>query len=661
MKRGYCKLAHSLINDDTYRETLDRWYKEGVEGIVVNHVFGEGYLKDEKAWERLNDCIDYAKKLGMNVWLYDERGYPSGKAGTYVVDKNPNYQAKGLTYLMRDRLRAGEVFEFDLPEDLDRIVYACIEKEWESFPIPFEERHILFKDVEAHDRIHILCERKLHEGSIAASSSTSEKYVNIIDKEAIKCFLDVTHEEYDKHIPDLWEKVDAIFTDEPALAESYVYHEVAKNMWWSKGYKYASISWVDGFEKEFERDHGYNPLEVGHWLFRGDDEEEEIARIHYRQTLARLVGENFFGQIQDWCERHGTKLSGHINNEEYIHEHVLYYGNLFTTLDKMGYIGMDILNGCIEELIHKDRRFIGNKFVGSLARIRDKSDVVMVELCPHRDLAFVNFTQIKCVTSYLYFCGVNYVNSYWNAPNAEESIEFSNYLKFLYANLGEKKKDGKIAIYYPIETMQALVKPLCVPHEDIYRSKEHTIGRLEEGIRDLAMDIWAKGLDFEFVDTAALEQGCMQGKKFVISGMEFSVLLMPGVKYLSEEAYLRIFELKKAGFPVCWLGAFDYFTVFDNRGQSCRIKVDNKPYTDLSCLKKVENLIKWTSKNRLLYSEFIKDGKVTGMFVNIDDREKEIVFKKARGITVIRFQGEEGAVSAVKVKPYETIFVKKSI
>lgn len=659
MNRGYCMMEHWLIEMANYKEYLSDLHKKGIEGIVVNHVWNEGYLKDEEAWKRLNDIIDYAKELGMNVWLYDERGYPSGKAGRLVIESDPDYQAKGLTYLMRDRIAEGEKFDFKLPDDLEKIVYVYVERGGESFPIPFEERSIKFEDTRPHDSIHIFCERKIYEGSIAASSSTDEKYVNIMNKDAIKRFIEITYDAYGKNIPDFGGKIDAVFTDEPALAESYVYHEVAKDMWWSMGYKYATLSWCDGFEKEFEKDHGYNVLTCARRLFRGDDEESAVTRIHYRETVARLVSEAYFGQIQSWCERHGTQLSGHCNNEEYLHEHVMYYGNLYTTLDKMGYLGMDILNGCIEELMYNDRRFIGNKFVGSLARIRGKSDTVMVELCPHRDKAFVNFTQIKAVTSYLYFCGVNYTNSYWRAENEAQSVEFSNYLHFLYANLGERVKDGKIAVYYPIETVQALVKPLCVAHEDTYRSKNHLIGSLEESLRDLATDIWARGLDFEFLDAVALDTGSMKGKKFSIAGMEFSVLLMPGVKYLSEHTYLRVKALEKAGLTVVWLGNFDVLTLYGKEISYAGVK--NRPYTELKALNKVKNLISWTSKDKFLYAEFTKDGEITGMFLNNDNEEKSIRFKRPEKITVARFNGEEAAGDCVKVAPYETIFVKKRI
>ena len=666
MKRGLCRMEHELASREDFREILDDLKARGVEGVVINHPCDDGYLKDEAGWARLNEAIDYAKDLGFNVWLYDEKGFPSGKAGTYVVQSNPDFQAKGITYLARDRIAKGEIFAFDLPDDLDEIIYVYVERGNVRFPIPFSARQVVFKDTRPNDSVHIFASRKFHEGSVAGSSGSGEKYANIMDERAARKFIEVTYEEYFRRIPNIGEKIDAFFTDEPALAEGYIYNEIAPNMWWTRGYKYANVSWRDDFAEEFSREHGYDLLLRGRDLFRGDDEESCLTRIHYRSTAARLVGEAYFSQIEKSCRAHGTRLSGHINNEEYLHEHVLYYGNLFTVLDKEDYIGTDILNGCIEELMYRDRRFIGNKFVGSLARIRGKTDVVMAELCPVRDRAYVNAAEIKAVCSYLYFCGVNYINSYYRPATDEESRNLSDYLKFLYANLGGKTKDGKIAVYYPIETMQALVKPLCVPHEDVYRSKEHVVGKIEENLRGLAENIWARGLDFEFADAAALRSAKIENGKFVIAGMEFSVLILPDIRYLPKDIFRRIRKMQESGISAVWLGGQSEIILFEERGRKiARAKVTNAPYEcfESAAVKAAKNKIRWTSKDKFLYAEFLQSGKITGMFVNNDGIFKTIRFPRGAKLTAARFTGNEAANEAVNgslaVAPYETVFVTK--
>lgn len=49
---------------------------QGFGGVVCNVSF-ENYLESESKWLAFTRAIDAAKKDGMTLWLYDEKGYPS--------------------------------------------------------------------------------------------------------------------------------------------------------------------------------------------------------------------------------------------------------------------------------------------------------------------------------------------------------------------------------------------------------------------------------------------------------------------------------------------------------------------------------------------------------------------------------------------------------
>ena len=53
---------------------------QGFGGVVCNVSFDQ-YLESEAKWEAFTRAVNEAKKAGMALWLYDERGYPSGNAG----------------------------------------------------------------------------------------------------------------------------------------------------------------------------------------------------------------------------------------------------------------------------------------------------------------------------------------------------------------------------------------------------------------------------------------------------------------------------------------------------------------------------------------------------------------------------------------------------
>jgi hypothetical protein len=52
------------------------------------------YLKGPDRLERLRHVVARMKKDGLEVWLYDELGYPSASAGGRMLDGHPEFQVQ---------------------------------------------------------------------------------------------------------------------------------------------------------------------------------------------------------------------------------------------------------------------------------------------------------------------------------------------------------------------------------------------------------------------------------------------------------------------------------------------------------------------------------------------------------------------------------------
>ncbi len=74
---------------------LDSLKKYGYGGVVSNVGF-TNYLQDESEWQLFLSYMRKCKELGMDFWLYDEKGYPSGKAGGLTLKDNPEYETIGV-------------------------------------------------------------------------------------------------------------------------------------------------------------------------------------------------------------------------------------------------------------------------------------------------------------------------------------------------------------------------------------------------------------------------------------------------------------------------------------------------------------------------------------------------------------------------------------
>lgn len=153
------------------RDGLRALLAQGIGGIVTNIRF-ENYMQDPAEWRRLRECLRACRGLGMRVWLYDEKGYPSGYAGGQVLARRPELEARGLYY---------DASSGRLTED------------------------------------------RSYEGTHSGNNYyVRARTANLLEPEAAGEFIRVTHERYAAELGGDLGIVEAFFTDEPALNALYM-------------------------------------------------------------------------------------------------------------------------------------------------------------------------------------------------------------------------------------------------------------------------------------------------------------------------------------------------------------------------------------------------------------------------------------------------------
>ncbi len=91
---------------------FDRAAAQGFGGVATNVNF-QDYLKSEEHWSAFRRGLEAAQQRGMSLWLYDERGYPSGLAGGQTLEGHPEWEARGL--LIAQVETAGGPVSLDCP------------------------------------------------------------------------------------------------------------------------------------------------------------------------------------------------------------------------------------------------------------------------------------------------------------------------------------------------------------------------------------------------------------------------------------------------------------------------------------------------------------------------------------------------------------------
>ncbi len=124
-------------------------------------------------------------------------------------------------------------------------------------------------------------------------------FVDYLDREAVAKYIALNFDPYYAHLKEFFGPViKRTMYDEPAM------HLMDGRMW------------TPNFNKEFEKKYGYSPMTYYPALWYDIGPETAAARNALFGFHAELFSENYIGQLAKWCEAHGIKLGGHLDQEE---------------------------------------------------------------------------------------------------------------------------------------------------------------------------------------------------------------------------------------------------------------------------------------------------------------------------------------------------------
>jgi hypothetical protein len=107
------KIIHNWPDPPEAQDQLIRRLRTQDFGGVVCNVSFEQYLESDAKWRAFTRAVHEAKKAGFALWLYDERGYPSGNAGGITLRDHPEWEARGL--LVADTETQGGHVTLEIP------------------------------------------------------------------------------------------------------------------------------------------------------------------------------------------------------------------------------------------------------------------------------------------------------------------------------------------------------------------------------------------------------------------------------------------------------------------------------------------------------------------------------------------------------------------
>jgi hypothetical protein len=258
--------------------TLQELKEQGFGGAFVHPRPGliTEYLSAE--WFALfRYSVEKGKKLGMNIWIYDENSYPSGFAGGHVPAEMPESYNQGQGLIPG----AAE----SLPENAGDY-FLCLKREGETFTdiTPFVNDY-------AGQKGEYVLYRKSYYGKSKWHGGYS--YVDLLYPGVTQKFIEVTMSGYEKELgKELGPVVKGVFTDEPNIATP------------------GGLRWTPDLFAVFEKKWGYDlktalPLlgeETGNW---------KQVRHNYMETLLQLFVDRWSKPWHAYTEAKRLQWTGH--------------------------------------------------------------------------------------------------------------------------------------------------------------------------------------------------------------------------------------------------------------------------------------------------------------------------------------------------------------
>ena len=547
------KIIHNWPDDpDAQDQYISRFRGQGFGGVVCNVSFDQ-YLESDVKWLAFVRAVNRAKKAGFAMWLYDERGYPSGNAGGITLRDHPEWEARGL--LVADTGSRGGLVTLELPPG--RLVLAGafavhdgnidIAKRTD-LAAEVHEGRLSWQAPPGRWRVMAITESRLYEGTHAEGNLHAKiPYINLLVPEPTARFIEVTYGGYAKHLgDDLGNYFMATFTDEPSLMSLFL-----------RPMSYRPLPWAPNLASEFRNRRGYAlDAAILPALVADAGPASEKIRYDFWLTVGELVSENYFGQIQTRCCQYRIPSGGHLLAEEGIVGHVPLYGDFFRCIRRLDAPSVDCLTSVPPEV-----PWFVARLLSSAAELEGRP-LVMSETSDHsqryrpagdqRPRRAVSEAEIRGTCNRLIVAGVNCITSYYSfADLSDEQLRRLNqWVGRCCTALRGGHQVANVAVLHPSQSLWTRFVP-----SRHWTTEAAAAARIENVYRAAAESLFASQRDFTFIDSRALEEAAVESSRLLHGRLRWHVIVLPCVDTLPLAAWENLAKFVRQGGVVIALGA----------------------------------------------------------------------------------------------------------
>lgn len=465
--------------------------KRGFGGFFIHARSGmtTEYMSEE--WfDLVGFCIDKSEELGLEAWIYDENGWPSGFCGGELL-KEEFY----ISYLR---------FESN---------------------VPFDERALGNYIFENGKYIRVQTPREGIAEYFVVRKIVNDTYVDLMNPNLARAFVESTHEKYKARFGNRFK---GFFTDEPQ-------------------YSREGIPWSKYLKAEYES-RGLGAVEDALiYLFVECGDISKAVRYDY-YTIASELFVGFQKYVFEWCDKNGYLTTGHTIDENCLYGQIACCGNAMTFYEYEHIPGIDWLtrhvgrNFPVKQAVSVAEQ-LGRKQILSETFAAAGWNCTPPTLKRIADFQIANGVNLFCFHMYPYSIRGERKRDYppfFSEHNSwmRESGVFNGYLERVGELLGEGERRPRIL----------LIHPLTGAYMDFDRYDAEKLGYLEEIFEEANGFLTDNQLPYHFGDEALMKKyATVSDGKLQIGECTYDFVLLPDTTNLTDNTYRLLKEYISQG------------------------------------------------------------------------------------------------------------------
>lgn len=537
------------LDKDQLMRQIESFHRMGMGGYTIHVRTGldTPYLGEE-FMDCVRLCVEKGKSLGMESHLYDEDRWPSGYGGG-AVTKETKYRYRNL------------VLTTDSPQAPFREPFRTL---FASNPPDDGKRELLaVYDITLTDG-YLTGYRRLQEGEtgsnlwyaykeIAGSHAWfgKQSYVDTLNPEATRRFLETTHEVYKTAVGEEFGKaIPDIFTDEPE-------HVHFGTLGHPDDRGPVSVPFTDAFDELYTARYGVSVFDhLPEVFWELPDDRASVHRYRYHDFVTDLFAQSYAKVLGEWCEENGIALTGHMMDENGLGSQTRSVGEAMRSYPYFQRPGIDVLCNGREYAAAKQAQSAAHQ-TGRLGLTSELYGVTNwdFDFRGHKlqgdwQAAMGVIHRVHHL-SYMTMAGEakrDYPASiFYQSPWYEQYGLIEDYFARVNTALTTGDPRVRIGVIHPIESYW-----LCY---GVGGQTEQKRNKAEGCLNDVMDWLLREHLDYDFISEALLETlPHKEGDGFTVGDMTYDAVVVPGCRTIRENTLTRLTAFASSGGRVIFLG-----------------------------------------------------------------------------------------------------------